>query len=565
MLISIMAVLAACGLIYEYLLSHYAGRVLGIVETAIYTMIGVMIVSMGLGAFAAKALKNPFSAFAWLEATVALIGMSSVLVISAIIGLTSDLPTILTDAFNLPPDTVLEGGMLEQIKLYARHLPYIAGFFLGFFIGMEIPLIARVREQVYGRHLKNNAGTIYGADYIGAGVGAFIWVTSMLTMDITAAAVWTAFFNIVAGCLFLFCYWQEIRRAAWLVGFHVFLLVLLFVIADSGAYWMKSFANVLYKDNVIYQTNSKYQNIVFTEKKIGHDQQIIDMYLNGRLQFSSADEHIYHSMLTYPALLASRKAERALVIGGGDGLAVRNILEWDPDEVVLIDLDRELVGLFSEKYALKSDEKTENLRAQMLTLNQGAFEDERVSVIFGDAFIEIEPLLAQQKLFDVIVVDLPDPSHPDLNKLYSDYFYARLRQILSPDGAIVVQSTSPYHAHSAFVSVGKTMKQAGYQHVEQFRQNVPSFGEWGWTIATKQGSTPSSRIREKTVLPVKNNYITHDILIGAFAMPANFYQSIDEIKVNYLGSGVLYDYHTRAWQKDVGVFTNQSASRIENE
>ncbi|MFT6213543.1 MAG: spermidine synthase, partial [Alphaproteobacteria bacterium] len=68
LLISIMAILAACGLIYQYLLSHYAGRVLGLMEHAIYTMIGVMIVSMGIGAFVARYIKSAHSGFAWLEA-----------------------------------------------------------------------------------------------------------------------------------------------------------------------------------------------------------------------------------------------------------------------------------------------------------------------------------------------------------------------------------------------------------------------------------------------------------------------------------------------------------------
>jgi len=565
MLISIMAVLAACGLIYEYLLSHYAGRVLGIVETAIYTMIGIMIVSMGLGAFTAKAFKNPFSAFAWLEAIVALLGMSSVLIIAAIIALTSDLPTLVSDSFNLPPDTLIEGGLLEQIKHYARHLPYVAGFFLGFFIGMEIPLIARVREQVYGRHLKNNAGTIYGADYIGAGVGAFIWVSSMLTMDITTAAVLTALLNIIAGSVFLVSYWREINRAVILAVFHAVLLGLLFVVADSGAYWMKSFANVLYKDQVVYQTNSKYQKIVFTERKLGPGESVIDMYLNGRLQFSSADEHIYHTMLTYPALMASGKRQKILVIGGGDGLAVRNVLLWGPENVTLIDLDPELVELFSYRHAITKDQKTADLRDRLVALNQQAFEDKRVEVIFGDAFIEIESLLASEQYFDSIIVDLPDPSHPDLNKLYSDYFYARLKQLLHPDGVMVVQSTSPYHARTAFISIGKTIKAAGFLHVEQFRQNVPSFGEWGWTIATRQGQPASVRINRQKELPVANSYVTQALLTGAFAMPADYYYEIEKIKVNFLGSGVLYDYHTQAWQKDIGVFSSHALGSEEQQ
>ncbi|TQV88687.1 polyamine aminopropyltransferase [Aliikangiella coralliicola] len=559
LLIGIMAVLAGCGLIYEYLLSHYAGRVLGIMETAIYAMIGLMIVSMGLGAFAAKIFKDPFTAFAWLEAIIALIGMSSIIVIAAIIALTGTLPELIAETYNLPPDTVIDGGVLEQLQSYATFLPYVAGFLLGFFIGMEIPLIARVREKVYGRHLENNAGTIYGADYIGAGIGAFIWVTIMLTLDITIAGVWTAGFNIVAGSIFLLRYWREIKRAWWLVVLHLVLVVLLFFIADSGARWMSNFSNVLYKDQVFYQVNTPFQNITFTHRRQGTvDEPVIDMYLNGRLQFSSSDEKIYHSMLTYPGLMASARHEHVLVIGGGDGLAVRDILDWSPKSVTLVDLDPGLVELFSNRYAKRHDDKTVALREQLLKLNREAFEDPRVSVIFGDAFIEIDTLLKQQKHFDTIIVDLPDPSHPDLNKLYSDHFYSRLRQLLSGDGALVVQSTSPYHARDAFISIGKTVKQAGYENVEQYRQNVPSFGEWGWTIATKMGQAATTRLKRYNELPVANNYLSTALLNGSFAMPANFYEDMDLIKINQLGSGVLYQYHVKAWQKDTGVYQSDA-------
>ncbi|MGX5203272.1 polyamine aminopropyltransferase [Aliikangiella sp. IMCC44632] len=554
-LMGIMMVLAACGLIYEYLLSHYAGRVLGIMETTIYTMIGIMIVAMGLGAWCAKWLKDPFSAFAWLECLVALLGVTATLFIASIIALTGLLPELLADSFNLPPDVVLKGGIIEQLQYYSRFLPFIMGFLLGLFIGMEIPLIARVREAVYGQHLENNVGTIYGADYIGAGLGAFVWVSLMLSLEITTAAVLTALLNVIAGSLFLFIYWSKIANRKILVAVHLFLLVVLGIVADSGARWMSEFANVLYRDQVIYQDNTQYQNITFTQRTFGQTNSVLDMYLNGRLQFSSQDEAIYHAMLTYPALMASARQNKVLIIGGGDGLALRDVLRWNPQQVHLIDLDPGLVSLFSNRYALDSSVSTEVLRKRLMALNNASFEDPRVEVIFGDAFIEVEKLLESQLKFDTVIIDLPDPSHPDLNKLYSDYFYARIKQLLSADGALVVQSTSPYHAKNAFQSIGKTVKTAGFSQVEQYRQNVPSFGEWGWTIATLAGKAPSHRIREFERLPYPSRYLTIDLLNGAFAFPADFYAQLEEINTNYLGSGVVYQYHTQAWQRDVGVYS----------
>ena len=191
-LIGIMGVLAMCGLIYEYLLSHYAARVLGAVESTIFAMIGIMIVAMGIGAYSARWFKAPFTAFAWLEAIIAFIGMTMILVIAGLIALSEGLPYILSQVFNLPPDFILDGDILQTLQTLAATTPYIAGFLLGAFIGMEIPLIARARQSLYETHLENNIGTIYGADYIGAGIGAAIWVLFLLSMEITTAALITA-------------------------------------------------------------------------------------------------------------------------------------------------------------------------------------------------------------------------------------------------------------------------------------------------------------------------------------------------------------------------------------
>ena len=554
-LIGIMGVLAACGMIYEYLLSHYAGRVLGAVETAIYAMIGIMIVSMGLGAFAARWFKQPFSAFAWLEAIVALIGMTSVLMIAGLIAFTGTLPQTLTNIFNLPPGTALDGALFYNLQEAAKFTPYIAGFILGFFIGMEIPLIARVRQHVYGIHLENNAGTIYGADYIGAGVGAAIWVTWMLSMDITQAAVLTALLNVVAGLIFLWRYWDKVVWRKRLCAFHLFLLVVLGVLAVKGQLWLHQFTNVLYKDNVVFSTQSNYQHITVTERWLSPEQEpVTDLYLNGRLQFSSSDEHIYHNMLVYPAMAASRRHDDVLVIGGGDGLALRDVLQWPVKTATLIDLDSTLVSLFSEHPDGQYTGVEARINERFIELNQGAFSDPRVNYIAGDAFVEIDQLLRKRRLFDTIIIDLPDPSHPDLNKLYSDYFYRKVALLLQGDGAMVIQSTSPYHARNAFLSIGKTVKSAGLAHVEQYRQNVPSFGEWGWTIATKSGQSPTQRLHSLTSLPVQSDWMTLQLLDSAFAFPADFFNEYNEIKINHLGSSVLFQYHHAAWQTDMGLY-----------
>ncbi len=550
-----MAVLAGCGLIYEYLLSHYAGRVLGSVESAIYAMIGTMIVAMGIGAFLARWFKDAFTAFAWLESIIALVGMGCILAIASVIAVSYSLPHLFSSIFNLPADTVLDGYVFEKLQEWSRFLPYVFGLLLGLLIGMEIPLIARIRQQVYGRFLENNAGTIYGADYIGAGVGAAIWVSIMLAMPIMQAAAWTALFNIIAGLIFLWRYHQHVRFAKVLLMCHVLLLVFFAFVLVLGTSWMKNLSNVLYKDKVIYSQATKYQHLVLTER-LSRNQPtaITDLYLNGRLQFSSVDEQIYHSMLVYPAMLASNRHDRVLIIGGGDGLALRDVLKWPVKHVTLVDLDGQLLNLFGNDVG--DYDAPETIRKRLIELNNHSMSDPRAQIRIADAFLEVEAMLAKGERFDTILIDLPDPNHPDLNKLYSDYFYNHVRQLLAPDGAMAVQSTSPYHAKKAFLSIAKTVRAAGFNYVEQYQQNIPSFGQWGWTIATTTGKPASSRIRETDKLPVPSRWVSKEYLLASFVFPNHYFEQVNTIEVNRLGSGTLYDYYRQAWQVETELYKN---------
>jgi len=550
LLILTMAVLAGCGLIYEYLLSHYAGRVLGVMESTIYTMIGLMIVAMGLGAFAARKIQCAFNGFVWLEITIALLGSTAILIIGGLIAITQLMPQLLADLFALPPDAMPKGGIFKQLNFLAFNSPYLFGLMLGFFIGMEIPLIARIREFVHQKHLKNNLGTIYGADYIGAGAGAAIWVLFLLSIDISKASALTAGLNLIAGSFFIARFWQHLTWRKTLVALHLALAFVMVIIFQIGNQWLNQMNNLLYMDNVVYNASTRYQQLTFTERKMGlNSGSVINFYLNGRLQFSSADEQIYHSYLVSPVLAGSARQENILIIGGGDGLALRDILQWQPEHVTLIDLDGELLDIFASPAA----HVPENLANKIKHLNKQSLTDDRVNVIKADAFIAIDELLKQGKSFDAIIVDLPDPSHPDLNKLYSVNFYARLKQLLAGDGLIGIQSTSPYHAKDTFISIGKTVEAAGFNHTQQYHDNVPTFGEWGWTIASKMGASPLTRLNKIAELPVKHEWLTMPLIKASFLFPSDFYQDENEIGINYLGSHTIYQLHQKAWRDQQGL------------
>jgi len=550
LLILTMAVLAGCGLIYEYLLSHYAGRVLGIMESTIYAMIGLMIVAMGLGAFAARKIQCAFNGFVWLELIIAFLGSTSILIIGGLIAITQTFPEILGSMFNLPPDAYPRGGLFKQLSFIAFNSPYFFGLILGFFIGMEIPLIARIREEIHQKHLKNNLGTIYGADYVGAGIGAAIWVIFLLSIDISKASALTAALNLIAGSVFILYYWQKLTWRKTLISAHGVLLLMIMAIYQFGNGWLSQMSNLLYLDKVVYSDKTRYQQLTFTQRNMGPLQgNIINFYLNGRLQFSSSDEFIYHSYLVNPVLAGSARHENILIIGGGDGLALRDVLQWQPQKVTLVDLDAELIALFKSPH----DILPSSLANEIADLTAASLQDPRVEIIAADAFIAIDKLLQNQQSFDAIIVDLPDPSHPDLNKLYSVNFYARLKQLLAGDGLIAIQSASPYHAKNAFIAIGKTVQAAGYSSVQQYHDNVPSFGEWGWTIASKRGAAPLTRLKEVPELAYPHHWLTMPMIINAFEFSRHFYQDSENVPINYLGSHAIYQLHQQAWQDQQGL------------
>nr|VFK29614.1 MAG: spermidine synthase [Candidatus Kentron sp. MB]VFK33729.1 MAG: spermidine synthase [Candidatus Kentron sp. MB]VFK76325.1 MAG: spermidine synthase [Candidatus Kentron sp. MB] len=552
LLLLIVSVLAGCCLIYEYLISHYAGRVLGAMETAIYGVIGLMIVSMGVGSFLSRIIRCPFTGFAWLEVFIALIGTSAVLLMGGAFAMANLLPRILADTFALPPDLTPNGNLVRGVSHLAQASPYVVGAILGILLGMEIPLVARVREILYERYLEHNIGSIYGVDYLGAGAGAVLWIWFMLSMDISLAAALTASANIAVGLLFYALFFHQIRWGLLLLACHGLVAALVAGVAIFGADWDAAMEDLLYRDKVIYRINTPHQHITVTERILDPAKPPIrSFFLNGRLQFTSADEHIYHAMLVHPALAASARRDHVLVIGGGDGLAARDILRWGPERIVLLDLDRELVDFFTRPREVHGHVVNE----RFLALNEFSLSDPRVSIRFGDAFLTVNDLLRAGEIFDAIVVDLPDPNHPNLNRLYSTRFYARLWALLAGDGAITVQSTSPYHARRAFLSIGKTMRSAGFLHVEQYHRNVPSFGEWGWTIATKRGSPPRARLAALPDLPVETSWLTKPLLLGSFEFGRGFFDDLADIQVNRLGSMVAYRYHQQDWEKEQGLWS----------
>jgi spermidine synthase len=225
----------------------------------------------------------------------------------------------------------------------------------------------------------------------------------------------------------------------------------------------------IYADDIIHAETTPYQRVVVTRWRDD-----IRLFLNQNLQFSSKDEYRYHEALVHPGLATLPHARRVLVLGGGDGFAVREILKYPQIEsVTLVDLDPAMTKLFSSASLLRQ-------------LNGDALNSPRVQVINADAVRWLED---NADVFDFIVADFPDPSNYSVGKLYSAPFYRLLSRHIAPHGRVVVQATSPFYARESFWTVVATLEDTGLK-ATPYHALVPSFGEWGYILAGREDYLP---------------------------------------------------------------------------
>jgi spermidine synthase len=291
----------------------------------------------------------------------------------------------------------------------------------------------------------------------------------------------------------------------------------------AGAGQLTTFAEShLYADEIVHAETTPYQRIVVTRWRDD-----LRLFLNNNLQFSSHDEYRYHEALVHPGLAALPGARRVLVLGGGDGLAVREILKYpNVEAVTLVDLDPAMTELFATA-------------PQLVALNAGSLKSERVKVVNADALQWLE---GSDDYFDFIVVDFPDPANFALGKLYTSAFYRLLEKRLAARGLIVVQSTSPLYARQSFWSVVTTLEDVGFK-TAPYHALVPSFGEWGFIIAGRQDFSPVA------VDPEKTRFLTPEIVPDLFRFPADMARVPAE--VNRLNNQVLVRYFEQEWRKVV--------------
>lgn len=491
-------IVALCGIVYELLIATVSSYLLGDSVRQFSITIGLFMAAMGLGAYVTKHFSRRLvSLFVIIEILIALVGGLSTIIL-----------------FFVFPHTIF-----YQPTMYGLIVA------IGSLVGMEIPILTRVLSRNDG--IRKSIANVLSLDYFGALIGSVAFPLFLLPFfGLFRASFFIAFINVVIACVTIGVFADRLRQRHWLMTFTGLIgvgLVISFFYAET----ISSYAEGnLYTDKVIYEKQTRYQKIVVTRD---NNTGLHRLFIDGHIQFAEADEYRYHESLVHPVMATGPVKKRVLVLGGGDGMALREILKYtEVERVDLVDIDGEMTRLCSTFPPITS-------------INEGALTASSVQIHNADAWRYVRDSILQ---WDRIIIDLPDPHNESLNKMYSLEFYKLLLPRLAEGGLLVTQSTSPLVTTNTFWSIRTTMEAAGLS-TYSYQTSLPSFGgSWGFTIGKASGKAPATYI----IPPEKTKYLTTEVMAKAGTFAKDEHSS--QVIVNSIFKPQLY----LTYNKDVSLW-----------
>ncbi|HBP00013.1 MAG: Spermidine synthase [Candidatus Uhrbacteria bacterium GW2011_GWF2_41_16] len=502
-----LAIFAAgfCGMVTENSISTAMSYLEENTAAAYAVVIGTFMLSLGVGGYASQFMRSgkELGMFVLIELVLSILTAASVIL-------------------------MMEAAVVE--------LDWTAGliltFAIGVLVGLELPLIIRINETQQVA-LKDNIAKMLWADYLGgflAGI-SFCWLLPKL--DIVHIPILAGAINLGIGAAVAIGFRSELRMRTFAPALGAGALAL-------GIIWILAGRTVAiaeqaqFEDPIIFHEQTVYQRIVITKQDVRN----ICLYLNGQTQFCTVDEARYHESLVHPAFGLNPSAKRILILGGGDGMAAREILKYPDTTITLVDLDPHMVELC-------------RTYPRLVWANNGSLNDLRVQIVSADAYKWIQKNL---DLWDIIFIDLPDPSHPALAKLYSVEFYRMVASRLAPDGVMVTQSTSPIHAPEVFVAIWKTMKTTGLS-VIPYRTNVPTFGDWGFNLGMRPKDKTEREILDalETFVPdrlVETKYLNQPAMQAALRFEKGIFPAnLDKVEASRIIKPTVLTAYEMSWDK----------------
>lgn len=493
-------VIATCGLIYELLAGTLASYVLGDSVTQFSIIIGLYLFAMGIGSWLSRFIEsNLAERFVDIELAVAVLGGASA--------------PLLFFAF-------------AHVSYFSLIL-YGVVLGIGILVGLEIPLLMRILKD--DLDFKELIARVLALDYVGALVASILFpIFFVPTLGLVRTSLVFGILNAIVGLWGTWLLLPLIKpgRIVFLRIKAAIVIALLLIGAIKADTMTVLAEESLFQEPIIYAKSTPYQRIIVTRGRTG-----FSLFLNGNLQFSSFDEYRYHEALVHPVMMAYGKPPRnILVLGGGDGLAVREILKYPSVEhVTLVDLDPAMTSLATHLPVLSE-------------LNKRSLADKRVKVINADAYVWLGN--SKDGPFDVAIVDFPDPNNFALGKLYTTGFYKLLRKKLRDDSAVTIQSTSPLYARNSYWCIVETIEAAGFK-TRPYQTTVPSFGIWGYVLA-KSGDFP---IPDKLPEGISLRFLDQPALRDMFDFPVDTSRPKAPLDINRLDNQALVRYYESEWRR----------------
>jgi spermidine synthase len=503
-LLATVFVIAICGLVYELIAASLSSYLLGASVTHFSIVIGVFLSAMGLGSYVTRYVnKNLIDVFVAIQIGTGLSG-----------GLSAAI-------------------LLATFAVLDTYLPVLVGVLtvIGVFVGMEIPLLIRILKS--REALRITVSNVLALDYIGALVASCAFPIILVPyLGLLRSSLIFGLINVgvaIVALRVLRPLLQYRRRLTLWAG--VSALVLVVSLAGAGTFSSLT-ESLLYQDDIILVRQTKYQRIIVTR---WHDD--IRLFIDGNLQLSTVDEHRYHEALIHPAVSANPAAKRILILGGGDGMAARELLKYKQIMTIdLVDLDEEMIRLFKDRPLLSN-------------LSGNALSNPRVAIHVQDA----EKFLAgTSESWDIIILDLPDPNTLSLGRLYTRSFYRLVAKHLAVNGVVVTQATSPFYAPEAFWCIVETWKQTllGPEarqsfNVYPYHVYVPSFGDWGFVLASRRKIDPNKLALDPGI---STKFLNNELLGTLFTFPADSLAK-SELAPNRLDDQALVKYYKRGWRR----------------
>lgn len=488
-------VIATSGLVYQLVSGTLASYVLGDSVAQFSFVIGLYLFAMGIGSWLSKYLEDDLLVrFVEIELGIALAG-----------GLSAPLLFKIYTSFGA-----------FKVALYA----FVT--IIGTLVGLEIPLLLRLLK--FSLDLKDLVARVLAFDYVGALVGSVLFPALLLPkLGIHQTSLFFGALNAVVAFAGTMLFPLPRQVAFRLRASAVLILVALGFVGLWLGDVIKATEQHFFGAPIVYVSQSPYQRVVITRSA-----RTTRLFLNGNLQFSSDDEYRYHEALVHPAVAAlGRGPRRALILGGGDGLAARELLRYpEVERIDLIDLDRAVTDLFRDHELGRS-------------LNGDSLWDSRVSIHNEDAFRWLDE--SKDLAYDLAIVDFPDPSNYAVGKLYTDSFYRLLRERLGVRGVCVVQATSPGYARKTFWSIVATMEEGGFKTLP-FHAYVPSFGDWGFVLGGGPGMVVPAHLEMDAA---RLKFLDDEVLGELFRFPKD--RDRVDAPINRLNDQKLVPLYTSEW------------------